>query len=79
MRLSVTAQDVGVTGIEDSHGGAAEELTASGTELNVVAIVVMDRSLGKHGIVLDLRLAERRAVTSKDDELGWKKEKRCGC
>lgn len=34
-RLSLTAQDVGVTGIEDSHGGAAEELTASGTELNL--------------------------------------------
>jgi hypothetical protein len=35
IRLSLTAQDVGVTGIEDSHGGAAEELTASGTELNL--------------------------------------------
>lgn len=34
-RLSVTAQDVGVTGIEDGHGGAAEELTASGTELDL--------------------------------------------
>jgi hypothetical protein len=63
-------EDFTVTLVSDGKDGSAEELTASGTELNVVAIVVMDRSLGKHGIVLDLGLAERRAVTSKDDELG---------
>lgn len=31
----VGAQDVGVTGIEDGHGRAAEELTASSAELNL--------------------------------------------
>lgn len=63
-------EDFTVTLVSDGKDGGTEELTASGTELNVVAIVVMDGSLGKHGIVLDLRLAERRAVTSNDDKLG---------
>lgn len=29
------AEDVGVTGVKDGHGGATEELTAGGTELNL--------------------------------------------
>jgi hypothetical protein len=33
--LSVGGEDVGVTLVEDGHGGAAEELTAGGTELNL--------------------------------------------
>lgn len=33
---SLVAEDVGVTSLEDGEGGAAEELTAGGTELNVV-------------------------------------------
>ena len=35
----------------------------------------MNGSLGKHGVVLDLRLAKRRAVTSNEDELGYKQGK----
>ena len=35
-RLSnLVAEDVGVTSVEDGKGGAAEELTAGGTELNL--------------------------------------------
>lgn len=34
--LSAAAEDVGVTGIEDSHGGAPVELTAGGTELDLL-------------------------------------------
>lgn len=30
----------------------------------------MDRSLGQHGVVLELTLAERRSVASDDDQLG---------
>lgn len=30
----------------------------------------MDRSLGQHGVVLELTLAERRSVASNDDQLG---------
>jgi len=36
IRLSgLRGEDVGVTGIKDGHGGAPEELTASGTKLNL--------------------------------------------
>jgi hypothetical protein len=31
----LAGEDVGVTGIEDSHGAGAEELTASSTKLNL--------------------------------------------
>jgi hypothetical protein len=120
---SAGGEDVGVTGINDGHGGATEELTAGGTELDllegtkksakkvlskagieassqsceallarrpvaglycacvwsvdrgmgdsyVVAVEVVDVGLGEHGVVLELRLAERRGVASNDDELG---------
>lgn len=33
----LVAEDVGVTGIQDGHGAAAEELTAGGTELDLRA------------------------------------------
>jgi len=36
----------------------------------VVAVEVVDSGLAKHGVVLELSLAERRAVASNDDELG---------
>ena len=36
----------------------------------VVTGEVMDVGLGQHGVVLELTLAERRGVTSDDDELG---------
>ena len=36
----------------------------------VVAVEVVDVGLGEHGVVLELRLAERRGVASNDDELG---------
>ena len=36
----------------------------------VVTSEVVDVGLGEHGVVLELRLAERWSVTSNDDELG---------
>jgi hypothetical protein len=66
----LVAEDVGVTSVENGHGGASEELTAGGTELDVVAREVVDGGLGQHAVVLELRLAERRSVASNDDELG---------
>lgn len=47
----------------------AEELTGSSTESNVGALVVVDRSLGKHGVVLDLGLAQGRGVGRDENEL----------
>lgn len=128
------AQDVGVTGVKDGHGGAAEELTAGGAELNlqrgktekvsskmlpsrenmsllrwveeasqrcpmtancqpppkqdcvcrivllethVGAAVVVDGSLGQHGVVLQLRLAQRRGVAGDENQLGLARAERC--
>ena len=36
----------------------------------VVAVEVVDGGLAEHGVVLKLRLAERRGVAGNDDELG---------
>lgn len=33
---SLVAKDIGVTSVEDGHGGAAEELTAGSAELNLL-------------------------------------------
>lgn len=35
----------------------------------------MNLSLGQHGVVLELRLAERRSVSGNDDELGLSRSK----
>ncbi|GMT04761.1 hypothetical protein PENTCL1PPCAC_26935, partial [Pristionchus entomophagus] len=47
-----------------------EELSASGSELDVVSVVVMDSGLGEHGVVLDLRLSESRGIAGDNDKLG---------
>jgi hypothetical protein len=44
------SEDVGVTGIDDGHGGATEELTGGGTELNLhdnntLASVLLSKAL----------------------------------
>jgi hypothetical protein len=36
----------------------------------VVSAEVVNGGLGKHGVVLELRLAQRRGVSGDDDELG---------
>lgn len=64
-----SSKNVGVTGVNDGKDTNTEELTASGTELVVTALEVVDSDLGKHGVVLQLRLSERRSVTSNDNEL----------
>lgn len=68
--LLLLAEDVGVSGISDGDHGHAVELTASSAELGVVAGVVVDNALGKHGVVLNLGLAKRRSVTGDQDHLG---------
>ena len=62
--------DIRVTSISDGEHGYAMKLTASGTKIDIVAGVVMDTSLGKHGVVLNLRLAYGRAVVGDDHQLG---------
>ena len=47
-----------------------EELSGGGTKGNVGTGKVVDGSLGEHGVVLKLRLAERGAVAGDEDKLG---------
>jgi hypothetical protein len=65
-----SSQDVRVTGVSDGHDGDTIEATTGGTELVVAASEVVDTSLGQQSVVLDLRLAQRRAVSGDKDELG---------
>ena len=46
------------------------ELTTGSAEVDVVARVVVNAGLGKHGIILDLILADGGAVVGDDDHLG---------
>ena len=62
--------DVAVPGVSDGEGADPEVLAAGGAELVVVAGVVVDASLGQHGVVLDLGLAERWGVVGNDHQLG---------
>ena len=68
---SETIYDIKLTnGIRADVMDLPEVLSAGGTELDVGAGVVVNTSLGQHGVVLNLRLAKRRAVTRDDDQLG---------
>ena len=64
--------------MEEVMGGVSryipntEELSGSGTKGNVGAGKVVDGSLGEHSVVLQLRLAQRGAVTRDQDKLSWR-------
>lgn len=59
------------TGVDDSQCAHPEVLSAGRAQLDVVPTVVMDASLGQHGIVLHFRLPEGRCVVGQDDQLGF--------
>ena len=61
--------DIAVPRVGDGEGADPEVLAAGGAELVVVAGVVVDASLGKHGVVLNLGLAERWRVVRDDHQL----------
>ena len=62
--------DVAVSRVSDGEGADPEVLAACSAQLVVVAGVVVDTSLGQHGIVLDLGLAEWGCVVGNDHQLG---------
>merc|ERR1711924_84000 len=68
--LRLLAEDVRVTGIEDAQAGDTEVLTAGSAEVVVVSSVVVDTALGEYRVVLELGLAEGRAVGGDDHQLG---------
>ena len=62
-------EDVGVTGLRDAKDRDSVVFTAGGAELDVVSVEVVHGGSGKHGVVLDLGLSQRRAVVGDDDQL----------
>lgn len=54
--LGQRANDVRISGVGDGERAHAEVTTASGSQLNVVAAVVVDAGFGQHGVVFNLRL-----------------------
>jgi hypothetical protein len=63
------ADDVRIAGVGDAQCAHTEVLAAGGAQVDVVAAVVVHAGLGEHGVVLDLGLAQGRAVVGDDDEL----------
>lgn len=51
--------DIGISGIGDRQGAHTEVLSASGSQLDVVTVVVVDSGLGQHSVVFDLGLPIR--------------------
>lgn len=66
LRVSTSA------GREEGRGDSpdAEELSSGRSESDVGSSVEVNGGLGEHGVVLELRAAERGAVTRDEDELG---------
>ena len=55
----------------------AEKLSGSGSKSNIGTSKVVHSGFREHGVVLKLRLAQRRAVTSNQDELGYSTKDQC--
>ena len=72
--LGDRAQDVRVANVGDRQHRGAVHLATRGAKRDVVAAVVVDSGLRKHRIVLDLGLAEGRAVARDEDQLGCERE-----
>lgn len=63
-------EEVGVTSVKDSQDTDTEELSGSGSQSDVGSLEVVDGSLGEHGVVLKLRLAQRWGVGGDEHQLG---------
>jgi hypothetical protein len=66
-------QDVGVTLLDNGQGRAPVEATTGRAERDVVPVVEDNVDFGEMGVVLDLGLADGRAVIRQDHQLG------CAC
>ena len=63
-------EEIGISGGLNGHDSNAEETSSGGSKGDVGSSVKVDGGLGEHGVVLELRAAEGRAVTTDDDQLG---------
>jgi len=62
--------DITVSGVSDGQSTHTEIFSTRGSKLVVVSSIVMDTSLGQHGVVLYLRLPQGWGVIGDDDQLG---------
>ena len=67
--LLLGGEDIRISSISDGEDRAVEDLSASSSKSSVVSIVVVNIGLGKHGNVLNLGSAKRRAVVGDEDHL----------
>ena len=58
--LGEGGDDVRIAGVGDGQGADAEQLAACGAECHIVALEVLNKSLGEESVVLDLALAAAR-------------------
>ena len=65
----MNVQDIRVAFIEDGHDTDTEVLSAGSAQVLVVAGVVVEVALAKHGQVLNLGLSKTRGVGRDDDHL----------
>ena len=64
-------KNIRITSISNGNAGNTEVLTATGTEIVAATLIVVDGGLGEHSIVLNFRLAERRAVVGNENKLSY--------
>ncbi len=67
--LLLSGQDIRVSCISDGEDRTVEKLTASSSKSTVVTVIMVNRCLGKHGEILDLRTTKRRAVIGDENHL----------
>ncbi|EJK67430.1 hypothetical protein THAOC_11538 [Thalassiosira oceanica] len=69
-------KNIRVASVKDRNDRGVEELSARRAQFSIVAAVVVDRDLRKHGEVLDLGLTKGRAVRRDENKLGLASSKR---
>jgi hypothetical protein len=63
--------DIRITRVGNNQSANSEIFTAGSTEIDVVAVVVVDTALGQHSVVFNFGLSQGRAVVSNDNQLGF--------
>lgn len=64
------AENIRITSVSDYNAGDTKILSAGSSQIHAVSAVVMHNSLGKHSVVLQLGLTERRAIVGDEHKLG---------
>ena len=61
--------NVRITRVNNAEAAHSIVLPTCGAKINIISIKMMNSNLGQHSIVLNQRLAQRRAVVRNDDQL----------